>query len=188
LTLVAWLVIGYAIASRLAYVLWVGNALRRQDREQFFTRTDGGEAGFRRFRDRATMIMRNDAFALVLVCIVTRNTLDVPISTPARVAISIILIILGLGTKAWAAKTLGDAAYYWHNFFVPREHVAPDPPGPYRYLDNPMYTVGYLHAYGLALALASAPGLAVVLFAHVAILAFHFVVEKPHYDRITAAS
>ena len=176
--------IAYAIASRLAYVLWVGNALQRQDSEQYFTRTAGGEAGFRRFRERASWIMRNDAVALILVCVMTRGKLDLPISTALRLVIAAILIIIGLGTKAWAARTLGDEAYYWHNFFVPREHTAPDPPGPYRYLDNPMYTVGYLHAYGLALALASAPGLAVVLFAQVAILAFHYIVEKPHYDRL----
>ena len=178
------LVIGYAVASRLAYVIWVGAALRRQDRNQFFTRTDGAETGFQRFRATATLIMRNDAVAIVLVCLLTRNTLDLGIPTALRWLVAAILVVIGLGTKAWAARTLGDNAYYWHNFFVPGEHVAPDPPGPYRYLDNPMYTVGYLHAYGLALALASTAGFAVVLFDQLAILAFHHLIEKPHYDRL----
>lgn len=180
------IVIGYAVASRLAYVCWVGNALRQQDANQAFTRTAGIEAGFRRFRDRATLVMRNDAVSIVLVCVITRNTLDLPHAIEWSVGGA--LIAIGLGMKTWAARTLGDDAYYWRNFFAPSAHVAPDPPGPYRWLDNPMYTVGYLHAYGLALALGSAAGLAISLFDQLAILAFHYLVEKPHYDRLTPSA
>jgi len=179
-------VIAYAIASRLAYVGWVGLALRSQDRDQSLTRRDGVEAGFQRFRTRAQWIMRNDAVAIILTCLITRDTLQVGISRAIVLLVAALLIVVGLGTKMWAARTLGDNAYYWHNFFSPEVHEAPDPPGPYRYLDNPMYTVGYLHAYGAALALGSAWGLAIAAFDQLAILAFHFLIEKPHYERLTA--
>ena len=180
------LVVAYAIASRLAYVGWVGVALRRQECDQYFTKRDGVEPGYRRFRRRAEWIMRNDALAIVLACIVTRDTLHLAVPRTILLAVAAILIAIGLGTKMWAARTLGDNAYYWHNFFSSDMHEPPDPPGPYRYLDNPMYTLGYLHAYGAALALGSLPGLALACFDQAAILVFHYIVEKPHYDRLVA--
>lgn len=183
-----WLVVAYAVASRLAYVLWVGHALRQQDLHQALTRVDGVAAGFQRFRHRATRLMRSDALGIILVCIVTRDTLTLGIPTAMRLSIAAVLIVIGLGTKIWAARTLGDDAYYWHNFFAPGMHVAPNPPGPYRFISNPMYTVGYVHAYGLALALASWPGLAISLFDQAAILIFHQLVEKPHYRRLTSTA
>ena len=179
------LILAYAVASRLAYVGWVGHALRQQDAHQAFTRAAGIEAGYQGFRQRATLLMRNDAFSIVLVCVLTRSTLDLGIPRVATFIVAGLLVIVGLGSKVWAAKTLGDDAYYWRNFFDPQEHAPPNPPGPYRYMDNPMYTVGYLHAYGFALALGSTAGLGIALFDQLAILAFHFLVEKPHYDRLT---
>lgn len=179
------LIITYAIASRLAYVGWVGYVLRRQDRDAYFTRLDGVEGGYRKFRRRATILMRNDAVSIIAVCLVTRYSPALALPHGWLFLMGAVLAMIGFGVKTWAARTLGDAAYYWHNFFALGEHVAPDPPGPYRYLSNPMYTVGYLHAYGLALALGSVAGLALACFDQLAILAFHHLVEKPHYDRLT---
>ena len=125
------LVVAYAIASRLAYVGWVGVALRRQECDQYFTKRDGVEPGYRRFRRRAEWIMRNDALAIVLACIVTRDTLHLAVPRTILLAVAAILIAIGLGTKMWAARTLGDNAYYWHNFFSSDMHEPPDPPGPF---------------------------------------------------------
>lgn len=184
------LTIAYYLASRLAYVIWVGSALTRQRHRQVFTRDDGVAAGFQRFRRRASRLMTNDAASFVLLCLATRQSLHTGIPRRITLAVSGLLIVVGIGTKVWAANTLGSKAYYWYNFFSSDRSAPLDPPGPYRYLKNPMYTVGYLQAYGLALALGSLPGLAAALFAQVAILAFHHVVEKPHYEAfaLTAAS
>jgi isoprenylcysteine carboxyl methyltransferase (ICMT) family protein YpbQ len=185
--------LGYAVASRLLYVCWVGQALRRREARELEQVESGANDAFAAFRRRATWLMRNDAVALVAVCVVTRNmvgawnALGGAWNAPLRIGIALLLIAVGLGTKLWAARTLGDDAYYWHNFFVVRPHTPPDPPGPYRYLSNPMYTVGYLHAYGFALLLGSLPGLALALFDQAAILIFHRLVEKPHYRRLLTA-
>jgi hypothetical protein len=45
-----------------------------------------------------------------------------------------------------------------------------------------MYTVGNLQLWGLALGVASIPGLGAALFDHVAILVFNHVVEQPHVN------
>src|SRR6059036_353981 len=142
--------LAYAILSRLAYVLFVGITLNRETREA---------SEFRRFRRVASIVMNNDAAAFILLCVLTRNRLALPISTTVSVIIGAALAVVGLGTKLWAARTLGSDAYFWHNFFDPANARGPVATGPYRYVSNPMYTIGYLQTYGLALITRSLPGM-----------------------------
>lgn len=178
-----WLALGYAVASRLAYVLYVGLALRHQERSRYFTRHFGQEAGFRRFRRVASWLMTNDAVGIVAACLLGWHTLPAGWPRGVMVVAGIILVFVGIATKLWARATLGGDAYYWANFFVDSPAVTRVRAGPYRYFRNPMYTVGYLHAYGFALVTASLQGLIAALFDQAAILAFHALVEKPHFDR-----
>lgn len=180
----------YAVLSRLAYMLFVGLALRREERDQIYTRRVGPVEGFRRFRRAAAFVMNNDAVAFVLLCMMTRDTLALPagVSRAIAVAAGVALIVIGLWVKLWAARTLGSDAYYWHNFFDPAAAQGPVSSGPYRFASSPMYTIGYLHTYGLALMLASLPGMMVAAFAHAAILTFYYLVEKPHFERLHGSS
>jgi protein-S-isoprenylcysteine O-methyltransferase Ste14 len=173
------------LASRLAYVFWVGKALLDEERRQRFTRDGGVEAGWRRFRRTASWIMNNDGVAFVLLCLLTRNTLSPGWPRGVTLAMAGALIATGVGIKVWAASRLGGKAYYWHNFFDPSDSLEVNPPGPYRYLKNPMYTLGYLQTYGLALLFASLPGLLLSGFAQLAILGFHRLVEAPHFEALT---
>lgn len=171
----------YAILGRMAYVVFVGSVLRRQER---------GSSGltFQQFRRRAAIVMNHDAFAFVVCCVVTRNTWAPPLSLAASLAIGAVLVVVGLGTKLWAARTLGSAAYYWHNFFEPERAIGPVSSGPYRFMSSPMYTIGYLHTYGFALVTRSFPGLIAAAFSQAAILAFFLIVEKPHFQRLHGSS
>lgn len=178
----------YAALSRLAYVLWVGYALRREDRTGFYARRLGAEAGFQRFRRIASLIMNHDALAFMLLCVFTRGTLVLPVSRTIAIVVGVMLAVVGFGTKIWAARTLGGRAYYWYNFFVPGGSTGPANTGPYRFFSNPMYTIGYLQTYGIALILASWPGLVASAFAHVSIIVFYLVVEKPHFERLYGPS
>ena len=178
------LAVAYAVLSRLTYVGFVGFALRREERTQYYVRRFGVDEGFRRFRRTAAIIMNHDAFAFILCCVVTRNTLQLPVARPLTIALGAVLVLIGLGVKLWAARTLGSNAYYWHNFFAPDESPGPAVRGPYRFFRNPMYTVGYLQTYGFALILASLPGLCVAAFLHVSVIAFYRIVEKPHFERL----
>jgi protein-S-isoprenylcysteine O-methyltransferase Ste14 len=176
-------IFAYAILSRMAYVVFVGSVLRREQREG-----KGGAERFRQFRRRAAVVMSNDAVAFILCCLVTPNTWDLPLSGTVTFAVGATLVIVGLGTKLWAARTLGGNAYYWHNFFEPEAAIGPVSTGPYRFLSSPMYTVGYLHTYGLALILRSFPGFIAAVFSQAGILAFYLLIEKPHFQRLHRSS
>ena len=172
----------------MAYVLYVGTVLRREDRSELYTKRFGRGEAFRRFRATASIIMNHDAFAFVLLCVVTRNTWNLPVVRLATFLIGAVFALIGVGTKLWAARTLGSNAYYWHNFFDPDEAIGPVATGPYRFVSSPMYTIGYLQTYGLALILRSFPGFIVAGFLQVAILVFYFLIEKPHFRRLHRSS
>jgi len=179
---------GYAILSRMAYVLFVGGVLRREDRDGRYTKRYGRAEAFRRFRRTAAIIMNHDAFALVVLSFATRGTWDLPVPTAVSIAVGAVFIVIGLAIKFWAARTLGSNAYYWHNFFDPEGAIGPVSSGPYRFISSPMYTVGYLPTYGLAVMFRSFPGLIAAVFSQVAILTFYFLVEKPHFQRLHRSS
>ena len=181
-------VLTYAILSRMAYVLFVGIVLRREERTESYTQRFGRAEAFGRFRRIASFIMYNDAFAFVLLCVITRHTWPLPLAPAVTFVIGAVLSFVGLATKIWAAWTLGGNAYYWHNFFNPDEAIGPVSWGPYRFISNPMYTVGYLQTYGLALILRSLPGLIIAGFLQVSILIFYFLIEKPHFRRLHRSS
>jgi protein-S-isoprenylcysteine O-methyltransferase Ste14 len=172
----------YHVASRLAYVLYVGFALGRQQRHGYFTERWGVEGGFRRFRRRAAVFMYNDGLSFGVLCLATRGTWHPAAPRWILLALAALLIVVGVGAKLWAAVVLGGKAFYWYDFFA-GPPAQPSTRGPYRWLRNPMYTVGYLQTYGFALLLASFPGLLAGLFDQVAILAFHRWVEEPHVKR-----
>jgi protein-S-isoprenylcysteine O-methyltransferase Ste14 len=52
--------------------------------------------------------------------------------------------------------------------------------GIYKYLKNPMYGLGYMHAFGFALLFLSFWGLVFALFDWIIVWAFYFVFERPH--------
>ncbi len=173
------------IAARLAYVGYVWVGLTRQQSDGWWTRRWGIEGGFARFRRGASLVMTIDALSFVAACLVGWGTLPAIGPRAAGDVIGVALVLLGVGTKLWAAATLGAKAYYWYNFFIPAAPVARASAGPYRYLKNPMYTVGYLQTYGFALISGSLGGLIASVCDQAAILVFHWRVESAHFKRVT---
>ena len=180
-----WAVFAAHIVARLAYVGYVWVGLTRQQSDGWWTRQWGLEQGFARFRRGASLVMTIDAVSFVAVCLVGWGTLPAIVPRATGVAIGVVLVLLGVGTKLWAAATLGDKAYYWYNFFTPAAPVTPVSTGPYRILKNPMYTVGYLQTYGCALITGSLAGVVASVCDQVAILVFHWRVESAHFERMT---
>jgi protein-S-isoprenylcysteine O-methyltransferase Ste14 len=174
----------YHLASRMAYVAWVGRALHQQDHGRRFTRDGGVEAGFLRFRRTASTLMNNDGVSFVVLVLLTRDTMTIDLPRWMVLLGGGLLVLAGAGIKLWAAASLGGKAYYWYNFFDPAAPVAPRAPGPYRFIRNPMYTLGYLQTYGLAIMFGSFPALIASGFDQIAVLIFNHTVERPHYARL----
>src|SRR5881227_3455743 len=78
------LALGYSVLSRLAYVLYIGLALRRADAQP--VSRDAAASAYARFRRRAALLMYHDGIAFVAVCVLTRGTLDLPVPPAWRSA------------------------------------------------------------------------------------------------------
>src|SRR5688572_32622497 len=174
----------YFLASRALYVSFVGFSLRAQDESGWWTRRWGPEGGFHRFKFACTFIMHNDAVSIGMVCWSSRVTLGDSVPLGVLEALGILLIVVGVGMKAWAVATLGKGSFYWRSFFIPPAHTRYVVAGPYRWFANPMYTVGYAQAYGVALCLASLPGLIAALVAQSLVLVLNHWAEKPHTEKM----
>jgi protein-S-isoprenylcysteine O-methyltransferase Ste14 len=175
------LAFAFLILSRLAYVVGTGYMLVQQDRHQAYTRKYGVEDGFQRFKRASTILMVFDTVSFILLNLVTIDTMHLPGPRVAWIVIGAAIGAVGLGVKTWATRTLGPRAYYWYNFFERAEPVQWVPRGPYRYLSDPMYGVGYAQTYGLAFMCASLHGMVGALFMQISIYVFNEMVEKPHF-------
>ncbi len=174
----------FFLASRTAYVSFTGLALRAQDESGWWTRRWGAVEGFCRFRQVTALFMFNDAASIGLVCWTSRGSLRAELPDGALAALGAVLVVLGFGVKGWAVATLGRGSYYWKSFFIPPSKARYVVSGPYRWFANPMYTVGYVQAYGVALCLRSWPGLIAAGVAHSLILLLNHWAEKPHTERM----
>jgi protein-S-isoprenylcysteine O-methyltransferase Ste14 len=170
-------------ASRLAYVLFVGLSLSAESRRGALSARGGPEAAWARFRRRAEWAMENDAVAFGALCVVTRGDFAPPGPAWLATLAGLALVAVGVSAKVWATWSLPAGTFFWRDFFLPAERRAVSVAGPYRWVSAPMYTVGYAHAYGIALVLRSGVGLAAAVFAQAMVLLLHALVERPHMRR-----
>jgi len=105
MTVLMWLVLGYHLASRLAYVIYAGVALSRQKRFGSYTARWGVEPGFRRFRRIAAIVMINDGASFVVACLVTRHTLHLTLPAAVVIPVGALLVFLGVATKVMSNYT-----------------------------------------------------------------------------------
>jgi protein-S-isoprenylcysteine O-methyltransferase Ste14 len=175
----------WVVLSRLLYVGYVGYVLCTE-RQAPGEPAERIEARYARFRRLSWLTMHHDAAAQVVLAYVTRGTmpLDQYIPTWAVYVAAVVMIAIGHGFKMWASATIGDGGYFWRDAFFPPTGTAPSAAGPYRYIKNPMYTIGYLHAYALAVFFQSWYSLCAAVYVQAAILIFLRLFEKPNFDRI----
>ena len=178
------LALAWFLLARLSYVLFVGFSIRAQEERGWYTKRFGAEAGFRRFRLVAAVLMNNDAVAIGLVCWIGRGAFPHGADAAIRWVLGGLLVVLGIGFKTWASRSLGEGGYWWKGSFLPDPEEHRVATGPYRWFHNPMYTVGYLHAYGAALILGSLPGALAALLAQVLVLAMNHLAERPRTETL----
>jgi len=100
-----------------------------------------------------------------------------------------LLFVIGVATKLAASWTAGLDIYYYkdmfHGYDLGTGFVAS---GIYKYLNSPMYGLGNVQMYGLALIGNDWLALAVSLFFHVSIFTFNYGLEQPFVRRTYEAA
>jgi protein-S-isoprenylcysteine O-methyltransferase Ste14 len=98
-------------------------------------------------------------------------------------AIAIFLFVFGLGVKIWSAYVVGIPIYYWKDMFLGRKVSDFVVTGPYKYFSNPMYGLGQLQVYAMAIYYNSIYGLIFGAVNQALVFLFYFVMEKPFIYR-----
>jgi hypothetical protein len=92
---------------------------------------------------------------------------------------AVVLFIFGLVIKIWSAYVVGIPVYYWKDMFLRRSVSDFIVTGPYKYFNNPMYGVGQLQVYAMAIYYNSIYGLLFGAINQGLIFLFYFLVERP---------
>lgn len=159
---------------RLAYFLYLSKSLLEAKAGA------GGLLRYSVFKRRISTLQTLDGIAFIAACIISSKTIDPGIGVRYTILAGALLIVIGIGTKAWAVSCLGLESYTWRNFFVPDLNFVPSRSGPYRWFKDPMYTIGYLHVYGISLVALSVPGMILGVFMQGGMLVVGHTIEKSH--------
>jgi protein-S-isoprenylcysteine O-methyltransferase Ste14 len=178
-TLLLFLAAALHLAFRLAYFFYVGFSLRRAQLDRSST-SEERYAAWLKFKKRAAFILDADGVTLAFVIAASLNSIVSSDSLFYVRVIGVLAVVTGVWIKVSAYRAIGVKGYYWYNFFCSdeeREYVAR---GVYKYINNPMYGPGYLHAVGFPLVFLSFWGLMLAVFDLIVVWAFYFIFERPH--------
>ena len=149
------------------------------------------------FRKLVDLILMQDftTFTCLVICCAVddgyqfvRTDLQSAWLVSARFFVGALLILFNLWVKVNAHNTIKDYAWYWGDFFfrqINNEELIFD--GVFEMVPHPMYSVGYVGYYGLALISKSYVVLTVSIFGHFLQMIFLHYIEDPHIDKIYGA-
>lgn len=139
----------------------------------------GDERAYRWYEALVGLMFLNQGLALGAISEVGAGLEPSLTASSAVSAISLLLVASGFAVKVWATLHAGLDIYYYRDMFLGRPVDAYVVTGPYRWFRNPMYSVGNLQSYGLALLHWSVVGLFGAALFHASIYAFYLMAERP---------
>lgn len=94
------------------------------------------------------------------------------------------MFVSGFTVKLLAAKAVSVEIYYWKDMFMGKKISDFVVSGPYKYFSNPMYGLGQLQAYAVAIWYGSTYGLLAAALNQLMIFSFYYGVEKAFIKRV----
>ncbi|KAI8895281.1 phospholipid methyltransferase-domain-containing protein [Globomyces pollinis-pini] len=95
-----------------------------------------------------------------------------------------LLVLLNIWIRIDIAQTVEPYTQYWGSFFFYMDTSKSDTDSFYGRIPHPMYSVGYIGYYGMALITQSYIVLFASLASHIAQIAFLYIIERPHAKKI----
>jgi len=181
----AKLALAYFILSEILYIGFIYGVLPENGCRHWFIKKWGGEdRGYLAFEAILGFLFFNNAASIAYIASSTPgNIFDF---LPGGFLLAIVIAMFGFGftVKILAAKAASVDIYYWKDMFVGKKICEFVITGPYKYFNNPMYGVGQLQAYAVAIWYGSALGLFAVLLNQCLVFSFFFLEEKKFIKRI----
>jgi hypothetical protein len=146
----------------------------------------GRENGFAAYEALSAILLAAQRLAFLALLLASAS--DVTAWGPYWSSCGAVLVVLGVGISVWATHVAGVDTYYYRDLFMGPRHVSVAYHGPYSFFSNPMYGVGQLAAYGVAILAGSIEGVVAAALNQAASYAFAGFVERPHLRAATRLS
>ena len=174
----------YYLISVALYMGFITLVLRKNGYRLWFIKKWGAKKGYLIYEGILGFIFFNMSTSLVYVPSSTPGSLFDFINNQILIVIVALLFAFGFIIKLWAAKVVTIDIYYWKDMFLGKKICKFVVTGPYKYFSNPMYGVGQLHGYAIAIYYGSVYGLAAVVLSQCLIFTFYYTVEKKFIQQV----
>lgn len=179
------LAICYFILIETVYISFITLVLSENGFRHWFIKMAGNEhEGYLVFEAILGLIFFHNASSIGYITSSTPGNLLGFLPKSFIFAISAILQIFGFSMKIWAAKAVSIDIYYWKDMFLGKKITDFAETGPYKYFNNPMYGVGQLTGYALAIYYGSRYGLTAVILNQILLFSFFYAVETKFIKRV----
>ncbi len=174
----------YFILAEVLYISFIYLVLAKNGYRKWFIKKWGEEKGFLVFEGVLGFLFFNNGASIGYLTSATSQNLFNFIPNKFILVIVAIMFVFGFMVKIFAAKATSIDIYYWKDMFLDRKISEFVVSGPYKYFNNPMYGVGQLQGYAMAIWYGSGYGLLVALLNQCLIFSFYYSVEKKFINSI----
>ena len=175
----------YYLISEILYIGFITLVLRKDGyRHWFIKKMRSEKKGYLVYEGVLGFLFFNNAASIGYVVSSTPGNLFHFINKELLLAIVAILFVTGFIVKVWAAKAVSIDIYYWKDMFLGRKISEFVVTGPYKYFSHPMYGIGQLQAYAVAIFYGSVYGLITAILNQCLIFSFYYAVERKFIRRI----
>ena len=175
---------GYFCLSTSLYIGFIYATLSKQGLRHYFVAKWGEHEGYLRYEAILAFLFFHNGTSIGYLSMVTTSPTHSLNPTMLLYWVVALLFIAGSVIKLWSARVVGVDIYYWKDMFLGRKISEFVVSGPYKYLSNPMYGLGQLPAYAVALWNGSSIGLLAAFINQALVFSFYFLIEKKFIARV----
>ena len=179
------LAISYFVLAEALYMGFITFVLSKNGLRHWFIRKWGDENnGYLAFEATLGFLFFHNLVSIGYIASSSPGSLFNNIPGELLIIIVSILFVSGFTVKILAAKALSIEIYYWKDMFLGRKISDFVGSGPYKYLNNPMYGIGQLPAYAVAIWYGSVYGLMAAVLNQLLIFLFYYFIERRFIKRV----
>lgn len=177
--------VSYFIISEILYFGFINTVLRKNGLRNWFIRKGRNEnKGYLNYETILGFLFFHNGVSIGYISSSSPESLSPFLHGNFLTLIAVCMFITGLSIKIFAADVATVEIYYWKDMFLGRKISDFVTTGPYKYFNNPMYGIGQLPAYAIALWYGSEFGLIAAFLNQTLLFTFYYLIEKKFMKRI----
>lgn len=178
------LAISYFFLIEVLYLGFITIVLSENGLRHWFIKKLGENDGYLAFEAILGFLFFHNGVSIGYMASTNPDRLFTFINTDFLLIIVAVMFISGFTIKVLAAKAVTVDIYYWKDMFLGEKISDFVITGPYKYFRNPMYGIGQLQAYAIAIWYGSIYGLMAALLNQLLIFSFYYLIEKKFIKRV----